>query len=85
VDYNTDGDKAATLPELSDYRFENIVINGIKHDVPYHIRVKGFDEGTHAAKNILLKNVHCLNVDKKTALNIVNCDNLVMENVTFEK
>ena len=85
VAYNTDGEKAPTLPELSDYRFENIVINGIKHDVPYHIRVKGFDEGTHAAKNILLKNVHCLNVDKKTALTIANCDNLVMENVTFEK
>ena len=85
VAYNTDGEKAPTLPELSNYSVENIVIKGIKHDEPYHIRVKGFDEGKHAAKNILLKNVHCLNVDKKTALNIVNCDNLVMENVTFEK
>lgn len=85
VEYNTDGEKAPTLPELSNYSFENIVIKGIKHDEPYHIRIKGFDGGKYSAKNILLKNVHCLNVDKKTALNIVNCDNLVMENVTFEK
>lgn len=86
VEYNTDGEKAQTLPVFADYRFENTVINGVYHcREPYFINIKGFDEDEYAVNNVKLKNVHCLNVDKDTALNISKCKNLVMEKVTFDK
>ncbi len=86
VDYNTDGEKAPTLPEFSNYRFENILIKGIYHGgEPYFIRIKGFDEDKYAVKDVTLRNVYCLNVTKDEALLLKNYKNLVMENVTFEK
>ena len=86
VDYNTDGEKAPTLPVFSNYRFENIVIKGIYHGgVPYFIRLKGFDEDKYSAQDIKLTNVHCLNVTKEDALLMENCKNVTLEKVTFEK
>lgn len=85
VNYNTDGESAKTAPVFSDYYFENVEVNGITHcGEPYFLKIKGFDDGDYAVRNVTLKDVVFINVDEKKALELYNYKNIILENVKYE-
>lgn len=85
VDYNTDGESAKTAPVFENYRFENVEVNGITHGTePYFAKIKGFDNGDYAIRNVTLKDVTFINVDEEKALDFHNYKDITLQNVKYE-
>ena len=85
VDYNTDGEKAKTVPQFSDFYFENVEVYGVKYsDGAYFARMKGFGEGEYALKRVTMKKVDFVNAKQETAISLENCEDFILQDLKYE-